>query len=137
MKSTLAALKAKFDVVIIDTAPLLPVADGAITASAADGAILLVRHGRTTTDQFSKALAALDQVHARLLGTVLNYAPNKRRIGGYGYGYGYGGYGYSAETDTKKRRFGFGRKKKDTIDVTEKVTAPAPQPATDKERANQ
>ena len=90
---------------IVDTTPLLAVADGAITAAAADGAILMVRHGRTSIDQLEKALTALDQVDARLLGTVLNYAPSKRRdgYGGYGYGYGYG-YGHTKEKE-KKRRF--------------------------------
>ena len=105
MKSILTTCRNEFDVVIVDTTPLLAVADGAITAAAADGAILMVRHGRTSIDQLEKALTALDQVDARLLGTVLNYAPSKRRdgYGGYGYGYGYG-YGHTKEKE-KKRRF--------------------------------
>lgn len=96
MRATLAQLRQDFEVVIVDSAPLLAVADGSITAAAADGAILVVRHGRTTVDQLAKALAALRQVDARLLGTVLNYTPIKRRGSGYGYGYGNGySYGYA------------------------------------------
>ena len=45
MKSILTTCRNEFDVVIVDTTPLLAVADGAITAAAADGAILMVRHG--------------------------------------------------------------------------------------------
>ncbi|MDZ7576932.1 MAG: polysaccharide biosynthesis tyrosine autokinase [Candidatus Nanopelagicales bacterium] len=91
MRSTLAVLRDDFDMVILDSAPLLPVADGAIASAAADGTLLVVRHGKTTRDQLAKALDALSQVDARLVGTVLNFAPAKRSRGyGYGYGYGYG-----------------------------------------------
>lgn len=100
MKATLTTLRHEYDIVILDTTPLLAVADGAITAAAADGALLMVRHGRTTTDQLAQALAALQQVDARLLGTVLNYAPSKR---GRDYGYAYG-YGYSFDSGTTERR---------------------------------
>ena len=90
MKETLNELRADFDAVILDTAPLLMVSDASITAAVADGAILIVRHSKTTSDQVSKSLDSLDRVGARLLGTVLNFAPTKRRGYGYGYGYGYG-----------------------------------------------
>lgn len=100
MRIMLAALRQDFDGVIMDAAPLLPVADGAITASIADGAILMVRYGKTTTDQLDKAIDALGQVDARLLGTVLNYAPSKKR-NGYGYGYG-----ESKQGEGKLKRFG-------------------------------
>lgn len=124
MRATLSSLRESFDVVIVDTAPLLAVADGAIASSIADGAILLVRHGRTTTDQLAKALDALHQVDAHVLGTVLNYAPHRKRRG---YGYSYGGYGYAyGYSDRKKRRFG--RKSKDTQTVQLPVS-PNPDPA--------
>lgn len=132
MKATLATLRQQFDVVVVDTAPLLAVADGAITASAADGAILMVRYGKTTTDQLGKAFDALAQVDAHLLGTVLNYTPSKKRSGygysGYGYGYGYGSsYGDRGETK-KKRRFRRKTKAPATVSITE---APPVQPPVD------
>lgn len=99
----LAQLREEYDQVIVDATPLLPVTDGAIVAKVADGAVLVVRFGRTTREQVATSLAALDQVGARLLGTALNFVPTGRRgygykygyrYGGkYGYGYGYGGYG--------------------------------------------
>ncbi len=125
MRATLASLRESFDIVIVDTAPLLAVADGAIASSIADGAIVLVRHGRTTTDQFQKALDALGQVDAHVLGTVLNYAPQRKR-GGYGYnGYGYNGYGYgyAAEGSGKKRRFGRKAKTTGTVQLPQVPTA--------------
>jgi non-specific protein-tyrosine kinase len=66
-------------------------------ATVADGAILVARSGSTTREQVRQAADALQQVNARLLGTVLNFAPQRKRRGygskydyGYGYGYGYG-----------------------------------------------
>ncbi|WP_310962214.1 tyrosine-protein kinase domain-containing protein [Nocardioides terrisoli] len=95
----LARLKAEFDTVVIDAPPLLPVADAAILATGADGAIMLVRHGKTTRDQLRHATGRLDQVGAKLFGVVVNMSPRRRGAdyyGGYGYGYGYG-YDVAAE----------------------------------------
>src|SRR5664279_5672982 len=76
---------------------MLPVADAALRASEADGAILVVRHGKTTKDQADQARQRLNSVGAALLGTVLNFAPARAK--GYGYSYGYG-YGYAPKPGT-------------------------------------
>jgi capsular exopolysaccharide synthesis family protein len=78
MADLLAALTAAFDVVIIDTPPLLPVTDAAVLASAVDGTLLVSRHGHTTVSQARQAADALRAVEARILGTVLNMAPARR-----------------------------------------------------------
>jgi receptor protein-tyrosine kinase len=78
-----------FDMVIIDAPPLLPVSDAAIMARDVDGAILVVRHGKTTKDQLQQARLRLQQVDANLFGVAVNMSP-RRDKGGYGYGYGYG-----------------------------------------------
>lgn len=91
MAQLLQTLRATFDVVIIDTPPLLPVTDGAIIATEADGAILVVRHGKTTRHQVATAVASLAAVDARLLGCVMNMTPT-RGADSYSYGYGYGYY---------------------------------------------
>jgi capsular exopolysaccharide synthesis family protein len=108
MADLLQEMRGRYDAVIIDAPPLLPVSDAAILAAVADGALLVVRHGETTTDQVRHATDALRQVDARILGTILNFAPN-RRGGGYGYsygkGYGYGDYSYNAkDADASGRR---------------------------------
>lgn len=93
--AVLEQLRGEFDNVIVDATPLLPVTDGAIVSKAADGALLVVRFGRTTREQVASSIAALEQVDARLLGTVMNFVPSGRRGYGYKYGYKYGyGYGY-------------------------------------------
>ncbi|KRF20979.1 hypothetical protein ASG90_00750 [Nocardioides sp. Soil797] len=66
-----------YDVVIIDAPPLLPVADAAILARAADGALMVTRHGKTTKEQLHDACQRIDQVDARLYGVVVNMAPRR------------------------------------------------------------
>src|SRR5699024_8696800 len=103
MSDLLADLRKQFDVILIDAPPLLPVTDAAILASQADGAVLVVRHGKTTRDQVHHSVDRLEGVGARLVGTVLNMTPNRTKSS-YGYGYGYG-YGESpAETSSTGRR---------------------------------
>ncbi len=77
----------RYDVILLDAPPLLPVTDAAILATAADGAILVARSGKTRKEQVEHSADALRQVNARLLGTVLNFAPQRKRRG-YGDGYG-------------------------------------------------
>lgn len=80
------SIAAEHDFVIVDTAPLLPVADGAEVAAAADGSILVARWGSTTFAQVRRSTEALERVDARLLGVVLNRVPG-RFAGAYGYTY--------------------------------------------------
>lgn len=77
MADLLASLGATFDVVVIDTPPLLPVTDAAVVATLADGCMLIARHGETTDHQAAKAVGALGAVGARLLGCVLTMTPAK------------------------------------------------------------
>jgi capsular exopolysaccharide synthesis family protein len=96
MADLLTVLANHYDVVVIDAPPLLPVTDAAVLASVADGAVLVLRYGRTRREEAQRAVQALAAVNARLLGSVLNFAPKRSRGGGYdGYGYGYG---YGAST---------------------------------------
>ena len=86
MSKLIGALREKYDIVLIDAPPLLPVTDGALLAAEADGALLVIRHGKTTTDQVSSAVDRLDAVGATPVGVIFNMTPAK---GGDGYGYGY------------------------------------------------
>lgn len=90
MHDTLARLRLKYDVIIIDAPPLLPVTDAALLATQADGAILVVRYGKTTKAQGAAAAQRLVSVDAKILGSVLNMTPERGSdVDGYGYGYGY------------------------------------------------
>ncbi|OPG12425.1 polysaccharide biosynthesis tyrosine autokinase [Microbispora sp. GKU 823] len=78
MRSVLAQLTEEYDMVIIDAPPLLPVTDAAALSAVCDGALLVVRHGRTRREQVARAEELLSSINARLVGTVLNFVPAKR-----------------------------------------------------------
>lgn len=86
MEEVLRELADLYDVVIVDTAPLLPVADTVGLASLSQGALLVVRAGRTNRDQVRTAAESLERVGARVLGTVFSMAPvpSGGRYGAYG-----------------------------------------------------
>ncbi|MHB8646010.1 MAG: CpsD/CapB family tyrosine-protein kinase [Thermomicrobiales bacterium] len=67
----LAALRAQADVVLIDAPPVADVADSRAIAARVDGVLLLVARGKTRRPQAQRALAALEQVGANVLGVVL------------------------------------------------------------------
>jgi capsular exopolysaccharide synthesis family protein len=87
---------ARFDRVIIDSPPSVPVADPAIMANHCDGVILVVRAGRTGRDQAAKARRNLADAGAHIIGAVLNDCD-------FG-GRGYRGYHYSAGEYTSERQ---------------------------------
>lgn len=79
MTSLLAELATRYDVVILDSAPLLPVTDGAVLAKLADGALVVVGANTAHRQHVATALTALETVHARILGVVLNRVPAESR----------------------------------------------------------
>lgn len=85
-RELITQLRDLYDVVIIDAPPLLPVADAAIMAHAADGALMVMRHGKTTHDDLHAAADRLESVGAKLYGVVVNMVP-RRDGGGYQYYY--------------------------------------------------
>jgi len=88
MANLIKQLRDEYDIVLIDAPPLLPVTDAALLASQSDGAILIVRHGKTTTDHVRLAADRLSAVGAEPVGAIFNMTPAKGSSS-YGYGYGY------------------------------------------------
>lgn len=90
MVDLLAKLRDRFDVIIVDTPPLLPVTDAAVASVLADGVVVVVRFGKTTRAQLSSAIRSLEAVDARILGTVFTFTPARVSAAQGGYdGYGY------------------------------------------------
>ncbi|QKT13216.1 MULTISPECIES: polysaccharide biosynthesis tyrosine autokinase [unclassified Rhodococcus (in: high G+C Gram-positive bacteria)] len=83
-----ADLRSRFDFVIIDASPLLPVTDAAVLAVKVDGALVVVKHGQTKREQVSRAIGNLRSVGATVLGTILTMTPAKGK-GAYEYKYYY------------------------------------------------
>jgi capsular exopolysaccharide synthesis family protein len=88
MAELMKQLEARYDIVLVDGAPLLPVTDAAVLSALAGGALLVVRANRTHREQLHRAVESLRAVDARLLGAVLNFVPS-RGARGYQYGYEY------------------------------------------------
>jgi len=68
--SIFAELRRRFDRIVIDTPPTVPFTDAAVLNAACDGALLVVRAGKTTGTLIDRACASLS--HGTLLGVVLN-----------------------------------------------------------------
>lgn len=75
MIDLLAQVRLRYDLVLIDTPPLLPVTDAAAVAPHTDGVLLVVRYGRTSAAQIETAKDALNAVSGALVGTVINMVP--------------------------------------------------------------
>ena len=78
-------LQNRFDMVLIDCAPVLPVTDAIVVAPWAEATILVARGAQTTRRQMGAAIDQLRQVQAPLKGSVLNDAASETS---YGYAYG-------------------------------------------------
>ncbi|MDT4919033.1 MAG: tyrosine-protein kinase [Pseudonocardiales bacterium] len=87
VRDVIRGLLESVDYVIIDTAPLLPVADGSEVAALADGTLLVARHGVTTDANVQRAVQTLRRVDAKLIGVVMNRMPVRRNNRDYGYTY--------------------------------------------------
>ena len=72
VRELLLEAQEKFDLILIDTPPVLAAADAAVISSMVDGVILLIRVGVTTKSAARTAQERLRLVGARILGTVLN-----------------------------------------------------------------
>lgn len=71
-RRVMAQLRERFDVVIIDSPPALPVTDPLILAPQVDGVVLVARCRATTRTDIQRALTILRQGDTNLLGVVLN-----------------------------------------------------------------
>jgi capsular exopolysaccharide synthesis family protein len=81
----LKALSSKFDILLIDCPPVLPVTDAVVLARLADATILAVTADATKTREIGRALKLLNQVHAPVIGTILNGITPHTRGGYYRY----------------------------------------------------
>jgi capsular exopolysaccharide synthesis family protein len=103
MVSLLDEVTSSYDVVLVDSPPLLPVTDAAILSKRVDGSLVVVGADKTQRTQLRNALDALEAVGANILGLVLNKVPT-REAGGYGTMYGYSYDSAASRTMERSRR---------------------------------
>jgi capsular exopolysaccharide synthesis family protein len=85
-------LRKKYEYVILDCPPILPVTDAAIISTRADGALVVVHAGVTKRPHFYGTRDALKAVGTEILGVIINKIPQSSLGYEYGYRYGYSGY---------------------------------------------
>jgi polysaccharide biosynthesis transport protein len=91
IQEVFSALRQMFDLVLIDSPPVLPVTDAVLLAKDADATLLVVAAGRTRRGDLQRAAERLTQVNSAVVGVVLN--ETSRQTVGYGeYRHAYGAY---------------------------------------------
>lgn len=95
MLSLLSAAGEKFDAVIIDSPPIMGLADSPLLSSISAGTLLVMATGDTRRGVVRAALKRLHFARAHIVGAVMNKFDFRTASYGYGYAYGYG-YGYGA-----------------------------------------
>jgi capsular exopolysaccharide synthesis family protein len=95
MSEALSRLTERYELVVVDTAPIGVVSDAFPLLREVDGVIVVARMGQSTRDSAERLREQLGRLDASVLGIVAN-AIKLRRGGKYGYGY-YGDYQRAAE----------------------------------------
>lgn len=85
MKLLLQELAQNYEVILLDSPPVLLFTDASILGSMVDGVFLVVRAGETTPEAISRAKALLSAVNAKVIGAILNSVRLEDSGGLYGY----------------------------------------------------
>lgn len=109
-RNMIEMLREKYDVIVIDTPPLLAVSDPGAVAGIVDGVVLTMRLRRNVKPLAARAKSILEAVGANLLGVVINGVSSEA---GYGYNYDYNDYRYAYKYGSNYRsgygyRYGYG-----------------------------
>jgi capsular exopolysaccharide synthesis family protein len=85
MSRLLRRLRKEFEMIMIDAPPMIHLADARVLGRLADGVILVIRAGQTTTESALFASQRFAEDGTRVIGTVLNsWDPTANRHYGYG-----------------------------------------------------
>jgi capsular exopolysaccharide synthesis family protein len=102
----LEKLKEKFEVIVIDLAPVSFISDILQITDKLDSIIFVVRDNYTNRHWLKQAVDEIKAYKLKGVGIVINAVKIKKGYGGYGYGYGYGDmYGHENNGRKKSRSF--------------------------------
>jgi succinoglycan biosynthesis transport protein ExoP len=104
MGQFLTLLINEYDLILIDTPPVLSVTDAVALATRVDGVIVVAKPGVTKKRDFLQTLEQLRSVDARVLGVVLNQVNSRSRKYGYHYNRYYSKYTNYYEADEGKKK---------------------------------
>ena len=83
MEEVIAVLALRASTVFFDTPPVVAVTDAAVLATKVDGVLLVISAGKTRREYARSAVQRLQQINARLVGTVLTNVPTGAGFTGY------------------------------------------------------
>ncbi len=92
LKAMLEEAADKFDIVVVDSPPILGLADTPLLSASANGVLMVIESGKTRTRAAVEALTRIKQAGANVLGVVLT----RFKHDSAGYGYSYEAYRYGA-----------------------------------------
>ena len=101
MSQLVSQLLEQYDHVVIDSPPILGLADAPLLSRAVEGCVFVVEAEGVAVRGIKTSLDRLRSVHAHIFGAILTKL--KTRQAGYGYGYGYA-YGYGKQSETAADR---------------------------------
>jgi Mrp family chromosome partitioning ATPase len=93
-RELMVKLRERYDFVIVDTPPTLPVSDATIISTVVDGSLIIYQFDTTSRHLLLRAIQNLRKNQAKLLGVVINQLAFDIVLNAkshYGYGYQYGG----------------------------------------------
>jgi non-specific protein-tyrosine kinase len=100
MRALLRKLSSQFDMIILDSPPALAVTDAVLMSTQTDGVLIVLDAGRTKKAHLQQVNELLNEVGARVIGTVLNRL--SPRGDGYYYYYYYQNAYYLDESEAEK-----------------------------------
>ncbi len=86
MKTLVDEMLKSYDFILLDSPPVQRVTDSLTLSSFVDGVLLVTRSGKTTYDALQSGLKKMSDIHAPILGIVLNGLKKTKKSSGY-YGY--------------------------------------------------
>jgi len=101
MREVIESLEEWGDWVIIDTPPVLAVADPLSVARWVDGVVVVSRAGESTREAGQKSMELLGRIGVRVIGVVIWGLDDTKNTPGRGYGYYTGGYYYDENRETQ------------------------------------
>lgn len=106
MSTLLHLLSGRYDIILIDSPPVLAASDAPLLSRFVDGVIMVAASDRTKMKELNHAHELLQDVGSRITGVVLNFFDYRRAYGSsYVYGYRYGRYGdYYNGKDGRKQK---------------------------------
>jgi succinoglycan biosynthesis transport protein ExoP len=99
METLLEKLSSSYDHIIVDSPPVLGLADALELASVADGVVFVIEANSGKVRTIQQALGRLETSGARIFGAIVTKLDERNLNYGYGYGYGYG-HSYGEKDDS-------------------------------------